>query len=272
MSPASILSVVVLPAPFGPSRATISERPTVSDTLSTTVRLPNRLDSAVATITSSCYTGPRAGMERAPRGRVSTRRCRGWRPARRRIAGGFLPRDPGSRRPAYPCAADALDRRIEPREELAGDARGDLGAEPAGDLVFVRDDDAVGALDGVGDRRPSRTARSCAGRSRPREMPSFSACCAASERPLHERAPGDDDDVGALAAHGGPPERQHEVRARDTRPCCRSAGTGACARGRAPGRRSGWPCAAGPRRRRRSTDTTMRMPGQCAKMLSPDWL
>ena len=57
MSPASILSVVVLPAPFGPSSATISEQWTVSETLSTTVRVPKRLDRAVATITRPCYTG-----------------------------------------------------------------------------------------------------------------------------------------------------------------------------------------------------------------------
>ena len=42
-------------------------------------------------------------------------------------------------------------------------------------------------------------------------MPSFSACCAASSDALHERAPGDDDDVGALAADRGLAERNHVV-------------------------------------------------------------
>src|SRR5437016_8755300 len=40
--PASILSVVVLPAPLGPRSTTISPRPTSNVTLSTTVRPPKR--------------------------------------------------------------------------------------------------------------------------------------------------------------------------------------------------------------------------------------
>src|SRR5262245_66639686 len=42
IKPASIRSVVVLPAPFGPSSATISDRPTSKLTSLTAVRAPNR--------------------------------------------------------------------------------------------------------------------------------------------------------------------------------------------------------------------------------------
>src|SRR6185295_14357825 len=42
IKPASIRSVVVLPAPFGPSSATISDRPTSNVTSLTAVRAPNR--------------------------------------------------------------------------------------------------------------------------------------------------------------------------------------------------------------------------------------
>src|SRR5262252_691341 len=41
---------------------------------------------------------------------------------------------------------DAANRRVEVLEELVGDARGDLGAESARQLVLVRDDDAVRLL------------------------------------------------------------------------------------------------------------------------------
>ena len=53
---------------------------------------------------------------------------------------------------------DAPDRRVEVLKELAGDAGGELGAEAARQLIFVRDDDAVGRGDGRGDRVASRTA------------------------------------------------------------------------------------------------------------------
>ena len=75
------------------------------------------------------------------------------------------------------------------------------------------------------------------------------------ERALHERAPRHHHDVFAVADQRALAERDHEVRARGRRPCCRSAGTGACARGTAPGRRTGWRCAAGRRRPPRSTGT-----------------
>src|SRR5579864_4844413 len=52
MSPASMRSVVVLPAPFGPSRATISEPPTSNDTSSTATREPNRRVKRLAEITA----------------------------------------------------------------------------------------------------------------------------------------------------------------------------------------------------------------------------
>ncbi len=51
ISPASILIVVVLPAPFGPSSATISPRPTSNVTSLTTVRAPKRRVRPVAVIT-----------------------------------------------------------------------------------------------------------------------------------------------------------------------------------------------------------------------------
>ena len=75
--------------------------------------------------------------------------------------------------------ADALHRRVEVLEQLAADAGRQLGAEAARHLVFVRDDDAVRALDeaaiasqsyGMIVRRSSTATL----------MSSFSACCAAS--------------------------------------------------------------------------------------------
>src|SRR5262245_19448074 len=42
---------------------------------------------------------------------------------------------------------DALDRGVEVFEQLVADTSHNLGAEPAGQLIFVRNDDAVGGLD-----------------------------------------------------------------------------------------------------------------------------
>ena len=88
------------------------------------------------------------------------------------------------------------------------------------------------------------------------------------QRALDERAPREDDDVGAVARHGGLPERDHVVRPGIRRPCCRSAGTDACARRRAPGRRSGSPCAAVRPRPARSTGTRCACPA-CARRSRP---
>src|SRR5262252_6766210 len=53
INPASIRSVVVLPAPFGPSSATISDRPTSKLTSLTAVRGPNRRVRCDAEITAA---------------------------------------------------------------------------------------------------------------------------------------------------------------------------------------------------------------------------
>ena len=58
MSPASILNVVVFPAPFGPSSATISPRATVNVTRSTTTLAPNcRVSPAAAIIADRTRRG-----------------------------------------------------------------------------------------------------------------------------------------------------------------------------------------------------------------------
>ena len=49
---------------------------------------------------------------------------------------------------------DALDRRVEVFEQLLRDARGDLRAEAARQLILVRDDDPAGLLRVGGDRVP----------------------------------------------------------------------------------------------------------------------
>ena len=49
---------------------------------------------------------------------------------------------------------DAANRGIEVLEQLVRDARGELRAETAGELILVRDDDAVGLL------RPRRRSAS----------------------------------------------------------------------------------------------------------------
>src|SRR3989475_4189422 len=57
MSPASIRIVVVLPAPLGPSSATISDRSTSKLTSSTTAREPKRRVRPRAVITSAGRAG-----------------------------------------------------------------------------------------------------------------------------------------------------------------------------------------------------------------------
>ena len=64
--------------------------------------------------------------------------------------------------------ANASDGRIQILEQIFGNARGDLGAEAARQLIFVRDDHAAGPLHGFGNRLEVVRARSCAGRSRRR--------------------------------------------------------------------------------------------------------
>src|SRR5580765_4526205 len=50
--------------------------------------------------------------------------------------------------------ADAADGGVEILEQLAGNPRGDFGAEAARQLILVRDDHAVDLLDERGDRFP----------------------------------------------------------------------------------------------------------------------
>ena len=114
ISPASIRSVVVLPAPFGPSSATISPRPTSNVTSLTTVRKPNRRVSPVAAIT------------------VAGRRRAGG--AGRAVGGQMTP-------PLCPPASSGL--------ELV-QARRDQDAAVLAEKQAVRRDDAGGAeLDGA---------------------------------------------------------------------------------------------------------------------------
>src|SRR5215471_15571016 len=50
--------------------------------------------------------------------------------------------------------ANAVNRRVEILEQLAGNPCGDLGAETARQLILVRDDDAARFLDECGDGVP----------------------------------------------------------------------------------------------------------------------
>ena len=53
---------------------------------------------------------------------------------------------------------DAADRRVEVFEQLVGDARRQLGAEAAGQLILVRDDRRGWSARPRRRSRPSRTA------------------------------------------------------------------------------------------------------------------
>ena len=165
---------------------------------------------------------------------------------------------------------DAPHGGVQPGEELVGDAGGELGADAPGERVLVRDrspgsssspSSAIASMSkGLMVRRSITSV----------EMPS-------APRPAWRRrasaAPGRRTVTTVtsrpLARHPRLAEGDHEVRSRDRRPCCRPGGRGACARGRAPGPRSGWRCAAGPRRPARCEGSTTRRPGQCAKIDSP---
>src|SRR5436309_15137887 len=67
INPASIRIVVVLPAPFGPSSATISPRATSNVMASTTRRAPKRRVSRAAEITA--WLPARPGLELVQAGR-----------------------------------------------------------------------------------------------------------------------------------------------------------------------------------------------------------
>ena len=93
-----------------------------------------------------------------------------------------------------------------------GDARSQFRAEPARQLVLVRDDDAVGRADRGRNRVPVER------RDRPqihdhRADAVLLRLLCRDERPLHHRAPRDDDHVGAGPADGRAAEGNREVRA-----------------------------------------------------------
>ena len=76
---------------------------------------------------------------------------------------------------------DATDRRVEMVEQLVGDPRRDFRAEPARQLVLVRDDDAVGLLDQRA--MPVQSYGMIVRRSKTATLrPSVSACWAATMR------------------------------------------------------------------------------------------
>src|SRR5439155_11351354 len=62
--PSSMRMVVVLPAPFGPTKPTTSPGPTEKLTASTTVRPPKRRDSSLAAITPPSPAGSRRARRR----------------------------------------------------------------------------------------------------------------------------------------------------------------------------------------------------------------
>ena len=53
---------------------------------------------------------------------------------------------------------DAADGRVEEFEEFVRDPRRQLGTEAAGQLILVRDDDAISAFEPTRRSCPSRTA------------------------------------------------------------------------------------------------------------------
>src|SRR2546428_11699276 len=106
--------------------------------------------------------------------------------------------------------ADALDGRVEMLEQLAGNPRGQLGAEAAHHLILICDDDTIGALDVRGDRVPVVRHDRPQVEHRDAEM-ILLRLLAGQDRSLHERAPRDDEDVIAFAAQARLAERDHEV-------------------------------------------------------------
>jgi hypothetical protein len=69
---------------------------------------------------------------------------------------------------------DATDWRVEMVEELVGDAGGDLRAEPARQLILVRDDHAIRLLDERADPRP--VVRDQRAQIEDRDAQALSAC------------------------------------------------------------------------------------------------
>src|SRR4051794_12334758 len=102
------------------------------------------------------------------------------------------------------------DGCVEVVEEVAADPRRDLRAEPARDLILVRHHDAVRARDQRGDGVP------VVRRDRPQvehggaDAVTF-GLVRGHERPLHERAPRNHDDIRTVAPQAGLAERDHEV-------------------------------------------------------------
>ena len=129
MSPASIRIVVVLPAPFGPSSATISdrrdvERHVLDDGASAEPAGQRRRDDHDAHVTRGRPAGREGAAVQAAsvRGGVADGGA-----GCRRTAGGWLPRDRGSTRPA--CRVPPRgDRRVELRRRARRRSRAAISA------------------------------------------------------------------------------------------------------------------------------------------------
>src|SRR5512140_434762 len=107
--------------------------------------------------------------------------------------------------------ADAIDGRVEVLEELGRDARDELAAEAAVDLVLVDDEDARrlphGGRDGVPVERYERAeVENLDALSLPRER------LGGVQREVHRRAVREDRQIAALAASARLAERHGEVR------------------------------------------------------------
>src|SRR5438045_4953820 len=94
--------------------------------------------------------------------------------------------------------ADAAHGRVEVLEQLAGDSRGELGAEAAHHLILVRDDDAARTRDERGNRVPVVGHDRAQIEHRDADV-ILLRLLRRQERSLHERAPRDDEHVVAVA-------------------------------------------------------------------------
>src|SRR6186997_1906362 len=122
ISPASIRRVVVLPAPFGPSKAKISPAASSNERSSTATRLSNRRVRWDAVSTPTSVRGERLDSLQDVGGAWQDDFFEHWRVGDRTVERGH-----------------ALDRRIEILEQFVRHACGDLRAETARELIFVGD-------------------------------------------------------------------------------------------------------------------------------------
>ena len=151
----------------------------------------------------------------------------------------------GRREPPHRC--------VEVLEALVGDERGDLGTEAARERVLVHDEHAAGLAHRLGD--DVAVPR----RDRAQVDDLDAGVVAELLRGLlgavHRRAPRDDRDAVAAAARRCRDRTAASSRRAASGRGCGPGGRGACARGTAPGPRSGTRCAAGRPRRARATGT-----------------